>query len=187
MFNSIEDIKAANEAAGQHWFAPDTMRFFNSRVLSGLIHGKGETFFISSEKREPSEHRMYTVRAAFDDGAVHTASEFMQFHTPEGARKAARKLAGEDQAKYRWIMYMQHPMGGFELDRAESINGAVNKLHSFAKNTWNELQDVTAVLYPYSAEDWAGAEEHEDDGNPFDYPSKLIEFGPRGGARITNA
>ena len=46
----IELVKTCNEMARQHWFSPDTMRFFNSKVLNGTRQGPCGVFFVTSEK-----------------------------------------------------------------------------------------------------------------------------------------
>lgn len=46
-FDDLWDVEEANRRAGQHFFSPDTMRFFKSRVHSALYGGR---FFVTSEK-----------------------------------------------------------------------------------------------------------------------------------------
>lgn len=191
MFHSIEEIKRANRAFGQHFFDADTMRFFNSRVYADLYVRKGEeqgedvTYFITSE-RNGDGPRLYMVRYVLDNGLVSSASEFQQCETLNKARKLARLLAGEDQKNYRWIVYMYTAQGSFDVVRVETLLDAERALIAYGYATY-EYERVTASLYPYSAENWADAEDFRDSGCPLDYPSKTIEFGPRGGARITNA
>lgn len=200
MFNTIADIIEANGNAGQHFFDRDAMRFFNSRVYADLYVEKGEeqgedvTYFVTSERQDSDSPRLYTVRYALDNGEVSTASEFMQSKTLKQARKLARIMAGEDLKTYRWIMYVYNPQGGFEVSRVETLDHAVLDLYQYTEATgyYYDLQvtgqyGCSAVLYPYSADNWTDAKEYEGTGNPFDYPSKMIEFGPRGGARITSA
>lgn len=62
---TISDIKRANKNAGQHWFEPATMRFFNSRVGSRVIEGR---YFISSEQFNGDTERLYTIREAVNGG-----------------------------------------------------------------------------------------------------------------------
>lgn len=96
---------------------------------------------------------------------------------------------------YRWIMYLYQPMGqSFELARLRNLSEAKEALIRYGKETgfYQDLQvggqyGCSGSLYPYSREDWIEAKRFEDVGNPFDYPSKLVENGPRGGVRITNA
>lgn len=88
---------------------------------------------------------------------------------------------------YRWIMYMYQPMGGsFDVTRVASLEQARAELERYGRETYT-YEEATASLYPYSEEDWAEAESFRDTGNPFDYPSKVIERGPKGGMRIINA
>jgi hypothetical protein len=70
---SVDDIQAIANGAGSHFFTPDTMRFFSSRVLEGVYPAfsngenrwesrEGARFaFVTSESNE-WEGRKYTVR-----------------------------------------------------------------------------------------------------------------------------
>lgn len=95
--------------------------------------------------------------------------------------------------KFRWIVYLNQPMGGFEVERATSLEGAKQLLRNYSRNTgyYHDLQvsgqyGCSAALYPYSDKDWAEAEEYAEIGCPFDYPSRALEHGPRGGVRVMN-
>lgn len=96
--------------------------------------------------------------------------------------------------KYRWIMYLHNPVGGFDVQRVESLASARSALVEYGRNTGFH-QDLTVqgsygptgTLYPYSDADWSEAEEFRSAGCPFGYPSKLVKSGPRGGVRITDA
>lgn len=96
--------------------------------------------------------------------------------------------------KYRWIMYLHNPVGGFDVQRVTSLHAAKDALIEYGKNTGfhqdltvNGDYGPTGSLYPYSEEDWESAEEFRTSGCPFDYPAKLVTSGPRGGVRITDA
>lgn len=82
-FNTISDVIDHNRATGHHFFDADTMRFFNSRVETGLMRGR---FFVTSEKG-PDGIRAYTVRRARDDGSVETVGEggFQGYETLDDA------------------------------------------------------------------------------------------------------
>jgi hypothetical protein len=67
-FKNIDEIKQANREAGKFFFSPDTMRFFDSHILTGVIGGR---FFITSEQ-PPEGPRRYSVRVAWEDGGVST-------------------------------------------------------------------------------------------------------------------
>lgn len=88
---NIEEVMAANSAAGFHFFDSGTMLFFASRIHGDLLPGKR---FITSEKRcWDDDTRRYTVRK-FDvyTGHIETVGEFNQYETFEEALEAAKKL-----------------------------------------------------------------------------------------------
>lgn len=96
---------------------------------------------------------------------------------------------------YRWIMYLHAPGGlGFDVQRVTSFEDAKAALIQYGKDT-GFYQDLTVygdygptgALYPYTAENWEDAEEYRHTGCPFDYPSYLVQSGPRGGVRVTPA
>lgn len=97
--------------------------------------------------------------------------------------------------RFRWIMYLHAPGGlGGDLKRVTSLSKAKYALVEYGR-TSGYHQDLTvygtygptAVLYPYSEEDWAEAERMRDVGNPFDYPTYEVTSGPRGGVKVTRA
>jgi hypothetical protein len=97
MYRDIDEMKAANEAAGGNWFSPDTLAWFDGRVYPGVHGGR---YFVSSEQDRHGAwggERRYTVRECTEGGDVHTApgAEFGEHTTASEARDAARKLAGE--------------------------------------------------------------------------------------------
>ena len=90
---------------------------------------------------------------------------------------------------YRWIVYVwQAVPGGENSDpqRVGSLSEARDKADQFGMDMGG-ITDVCGMIYPYSEEDWASAEQFRGIGNPFDYPTKVIEMGPSGGVRIINA
>lgn len=96
--------------------------------------------------------------------------------------------------QYRWIMYLHSPLNGFDVQRVTSLDEAKSALIEYGKVTGfhqnltvNGDYGPAGSLYPYSVEDWAEAEDFREVGNPFDYPCKLVQSGPRGGVRITDA
>jgi hypothetical protein len=89
---------------------------------------------------------------------------------------------------YRWIMYVSQNIPGnisFDLMRAASLEDAREQYRAYCEAVFSD--DCSMTLYPYSEEDWAEAEDFRDTGCPFDYPSKVIERGPKGGLRVINA
>jgi hypothetical protein len=92
MFWTIKRIKEANASAAKYFFAPDTMRFFDSHVLHTVYEGNGGIFFVTSERctiRNFSSPRKYTVRE-FDplSGNVFTYGPFNEYD-----RRTAHKVA----------------------------------------------------------------------------------------------
>lgn len=96
---TVNDIQTAVRAAGSHWFDPDTMRSFGTRVLPSVYQGDGGVFFVTSEKQFDGT-RGYTVRRFTPDGAsIHTVGELAGYPTAQEARTAARVEArGEGKA-----------------------------------------------------------------------------------------
>ena len=92
MFTTISELRQANRAIDHHFFDRSTMRFFASRVESGLYAGR---FFITSEKAGfSSQQRRYTVREALPTGEVKTVGDtFNKFSFIEDARDMCRELA----------------------------------------------------------------------------------------------
>jgi len=89
---SIQAIKDANAKIGQHYFSPDTMRFFKSRVMQDVFPLEDGALFVTSERRE-GDVRRYTIRRAWDDGDITTLDGFQSYTSRNGALKAAKKAA----------------------------------------------------------------------------------------------
>lgn len=93
---TINDIKAANRAAGFHWFDPDTMRFFGTRILPTVYQGPGGVYFVTWDKKGFDERQGYgaTVRT-FDPetGSTGTAKEGGDIGSISSKSKAGRIAA----------------------------------------------------------------------------------------------
>lgn len=80
MDQTLASVKAANRAAGYHFFDRATMRFFRSKIETGLHDGR---YFITSEQFESSSGdkapRMFTIRRAEPDGSIETVGEFNSY------------------------------------------------------------------------------------------------------------
>ena len=105
---TIDQIKHAHTASGGYFFSPASMRFFGSRVLSG-VYGPG--VFVTSEQDKPviistgwtspawEGARRYTVRVCREDGDIDTLSGYGQFETRAAAIGWAKAYAlGADLA-----------------------------------------------------------------------------------------
>jgi hypothetical protein len=95
-FTSIEMVKMYAREHGSHFFDPDAMRFFSSRVSSKLF-GADRSVFVTSERHEhplyESLPRKFTVRQIDDKGSIQTVSEFQEFETQAEAFAFARNYA----------------------------------------------------------------------------------------------
>ncbi len=97
---STDDAAANNAAAGYHFFKPDSMRFFSSRISGYQKRTSHGLLFITSEQdKYTGGPRKYTVRFyADDDATVRTVGEFMQHRTLANARRALDALKALDYA-----------------------------------------------------------------------------------------
>ena len=83
MYKTIAEIRAKNKEAGKYFFSRNSMRFFNSKIESGVLEGQ---YFITSERYEPEQPKMYTIRKALETGHIINMGEFRQFYTVEEAK-----------------------------------------------------------------------------------------------------
>lgn len=104
---SSQIVKDANARAGQHFFDADTLRFFDSRVMSEAFAAQNDrdgrlvspfAFLVTSERfhgSTGSAPRKWSVRVChLASGEVDTfADSFQGFDTPAQARSAARRAA----------------------------------------------------------------------------------------------
>ena len=84
---TMADIRRNNKEAGYYFFDKDSMRFWDSRIETGLYK---DNTFITSELdyvRKFDAKRMYTIRRAVDGGIkIETIGYFGQFETLEDAK-----------------------------------------------------------------------------------------------------
>ena len=86
---SISDVRKINREAGQFFFEPSSMKFFDSKIeTQGLLINN--RLFVTSEQFTPSvgkaDPRKFTVRGLNKKtGSIDTVSEFQQFKTKESA------------------------------------------------------------------------------------------------------
>jgi hypothetical protein len=97
-FSDEYNLARYNRDFGGHWFDPESKRFFRSRV-GAIMHGDTPdtwNIFISSERfvdsRGNSERRYYTIRRLTRDGSVVNISEFQQYASASGAKRAAARF-----------------------------------------------------------------------------------------------
>lgn len=93
-FKTLADVRAANQAIGNHWFDRATMRWWKTRIESSL---RGGRFFITSEDefcidgRRP--RRVYSVREALPDGSIKTHEHYL-FDKDDAREAITRRLRG---------------------------------------------------------------------------------------------
>ena len=74
------------------------------------------------------------------------------------------------------------PGGAGDLHRFDSLSEAKSAFRGWSGESWVTTDGASASLYwSDNEEDWAEAQEFETVGCPFDYPSYLLNIGPRGG------
>jgi hypothetical protein len=109
---NIEDIKRANSEAGYHWFSPETLRFFDSRIgetVYGVWNGSGSDrkpggqYFITSERQGHEYPRLYSVRRYNPEThGVDTIGNFGEYRTSQGAAKRAIRERDREQQTGEW-------------------------------------------------------------------------------------
>lgn len=90
---SMADVRRIAVEKGSHWFDPDTMRFFGTRMGREVYNGPGGVFLVTSEQ-PPHGPRTYTVRR-FDpsDATFSNAGGFGSHEAGASARRSARQFA----------------------------------------------------------------------------------------------
>lgn len=83
-FRDVDEIKTAVSVAGAHFFSPNAMKYFKSKVLDNVYSGQ---VFVTSE-RYGEESRSYTVRMCLHNGHIDTLGDFNKM-----TKNAAIKLA----------------------------------------------------------------------------------------------
>lgn len=78
---SISELKELNKRNGGCWFEPATMRFFGTRIESGII---AKEYFITSEQ-PPHGLRQFSVRQFSKTGDVDTIGEFCSYNSKTSA------------------------------------------------------------------------------------------------------
>jgi len=95
---NISAIKSANRQAGYHFFDPESMRFFNSKVYPTVYEGPDGIYFVTHEIFESSDRvtveKQFKVRQ-FDpaNGKVTTHGPYLR--SLQEAKDMARSLSGK--------------------------------------------------------------------------------------------
>lgn len=122
------DLRRAASRAGSHFFSPENMRGFRSRVSSECYSddpGAGERartwLFVTSEPIWGQDVRTYFVRVA----SVHAVHGFSvdileRFGSRNGAIAYMRRLAGDASAVARVVRERVHPLGFSDRNRPDA-------------------------------------------------------------------
>ena len=153
-WDSIYDIRAANRAAGQHWFDPDTLRFFASRVGETIYGGR---YFLSSEKSgfdDPT--RVWSVREATPDARIETVGgEDAKHATRASAERIAHRLAATGGSAYLRDLIVRYVLtarpladdpGRRDPMTAAEIAKSARNWRGLRRGGWPRVADVHAEL-----------------------------------------
>lgn len=94
-YNTIDQVKAANEQLGHSWFAPETTQYHGSTVVTEIIGG---FYFVESSDRtlgEPDSGKIYRAVAASPTGNVEYLSGGDSFDTADEARGYIEKVVAK--------------------------------------------------------------------------------------------
>lgn len=110
MFETSEDVRKMSLELGGYYFSPDTMRFFDSRLLAGFWpsnEDSSEGFVVVSNKdngglHSPPQPREYVVVGVtwMDSGKLDLMS-LVTFPTAAKARAEAKRLSEEALGKVK--------------------------------------------------------------------------------------
>lgn len=92
-YRTITEIKDANRAAGDDFFARDVLAFLDTKVVTHVLAGH---LFVTADRLIPTEAPDFTVHAAHADGSIETLDGPAPYHnwpTLTAARAAARAAA----------------------------------------------------------------------------------------------
>lgn len=100
---TVNTIRDAVRATGSHWFDPDTMRAFGTRVLPSVYQGVGGIYFVTSD-HDFDRTRKYSVRR-FDPtrSKIDTVGEVASYATAQEARTAAKAAAQGEGGEARTV------------------------------------------------------------------------------------
>ena len=90
----IYDVRDVESKAKGHFFEPNAMRFFNSRLVDEVFPSRGKVYFVTSEKFDHKSPRMFTVRVLdLESRGIETVGEFQAYSSRTQALTAALNCA----------------------------------------------------------------------------------------------
>jgi hypothetical protein len=87
----FEKAAGRNRRIGNHWFEPEAMSFFSTKLIGVLRVCRDGHLFITSERTPRDRVRQYSVRLLAKDGSVDTLGGF-HAHVTRAAAERALKL-----------------------------------------------------------------------------------------------
>lgn len=100
--NNIDQLITTSERLGGHFFDKETLRFFNSRILSDLLRVNDSSGYFVTSERYGDGPRAYSVRYYEVTHNDETNSDYLDIGSVDGgyqlgsaylAKKMARELA----------------------------------------------------------------------------------------------
>lgn len=88
---TIADIRAANKAAGFHFFDRDSMQAFSSRIESSAYSGPKGIYFVTSEQVGEIFPRLYSIRRFNPTTGRIAVPDADRYSDVESARQKARQ------------------------------------------------------------------------------------------------
>jgi len=89
----VIELKNLSRKGDRHFFDDDTMRFFDSRVMSTTFPVQDGIYFVTSERQSPEHRRFWTVRFMDNSGRVSTIGEFQGWESQKAAMQMAKRLS----------------------------------------------------------------------------------------------
>lgn len=170
---TINDICAANRAAGYHFFDASTMRSFNSAVCNRVYHGENGIYFVSREAVGfDCDLLVYVVRKFIPASArIDTVGDIMDApQTLRVAYAAALEAAGADcqitEARFvaptdaddlLLVLQSEAPAHGFTLTDAKRLIRLAKRHHRGAEQECNQGGNHTSATKKTIAAALAGS------------------------------
>jgi len=123
MYNSFDEMAAANSAAGHYWFSEGALAYFESQFSTPLHPTDRGVYFVSSEQAPRSSDgyqpaRRFSLRFIGANGHVGTVGEFQQYESAAEAHAAAEVLR---PLRIEWEhadrLYQDHEGEGYRAHR----------------------------------------------------------------------
>ena len=113
---TVNAIKDAMRARGSHWFDPDTMRFFGTRVLPTVYQGPGGVYFVTEDDQyDRALPKRFTVRSFHETTKeIETMGKVGDHRTAEFAQEAAKRLAESERGEWTELTEAYQPVSVVE-------------------------------------------------------------------------